>query len=305
MLTRIALTFLLLLGGLAPAAVNSVAGLANPLDNAGASARALGMGSAYVGVADDSAALFWNPSGLGGLRNTELALHHNSWLAGIIQETAVLALPMGGLGNFAASLSYVNYGNLPGYDDNGFQVSDYSANRYGGGIGWGKEVAKDIYAGASLKGALQSIAGSSTSDLSLALGALWVPRQDLRLGLAYSNLGTQVAGYSQAADLRGGASYSMPLSYSNRLLLALSGSFENRGVSRVQIGAEDMIHSFLALRLGYQLSLAETQIEGLSGLTAGLGVKYEGFGLDYAFLPYGDLGMAHRISLDYVFGQAR
>src|SRR6185369_7483472 len=96
---RLMLVGLLGLGALGSpgfSAVSSVAGLANPMDNAGVSARAVGMGSAFVGVADDSSALFWNPAGLGGLDNVELALHHNSWLAGIIQETAVLALPMGG-----------------------------------------------------------------------------------------------------------------------------------------------------------------------------------------------------------------
>lgn len=303
MLKTIVMTCLLSLAGSAVAAVNSVAGLANPLDNAGASARALGMGSAYVGVADDSSALFWNPSGLGGLKNTELALHHNSWLAGIIQETLVLGLPMGGLGGFGVSGSYVNYGNLPGYDDNGAQVAEYSANRYGAALGWGKEVMPKVFAGASLKGAIQSVADATYSDVSLALGALWVPLPELRLGLAYSNLGTQVAGYSQAADLRAGGSYHWILSTTNQLLLAASGSFEPQGVSRLQVGAEDMVHSFLALRIGYQASLAETQIDGLTGLTAGLGAKYEGFGLDYAFLPYGDLGSTHRISLSYLFGR--
>jgi hypothetical protein len=86
-------------------------------------------------------------------------------------------------------------------------------------------------------------------------------------------------------------------------LLALSGAIEPMGVNRVQVGAEDLIRKFLALRVGYQANLAETQIEGLTGLTAGLGVIYEGFGLDYAFLPYGDLGSTHRISLSYKFGQ--
>ena len=63
-----------------------------------------------------------------------------------------------------------------------------------------------------------------------------------------------------------------------------------------------MILSFLALRVGYQANLADNQIQGLTGLTAGIGVTYEGLGLDYAYLPYGDLDNTHRISLSYKFG---
>jgi hypothetical protein len=289
----------------AMAAVNSVASLANPMDNAGASARAQGMGSAFVGVADDSSALFWNPAGLGSLPYTELALHHDSWLAGILEETAVLGMPMGDLGGFGASLSYVDYGSLPGYDANGSGTSDYSADRYGIGVGWGKQILPELSAGASLKGSMQSVAGSNYSDIAADLGLLWLPIQDLRVGLAYSNLGTQVANYGLTSDLSLGASYNLKLISSNQLLVSVSGIFEPQGVNSLQAGAEDIIRSFLALRVGYDLALADTEIVGLTGLSAGLGLKLDGFSLDYAFIPYGDLGVTNRISLGYGFGQGK
>jgi hypothetical protein len=40
----------------------------------GFGARALGMGNAMVGLADDGAAMFWNPAGLGQLENSELTI---------------------------------------------------------------------------------------------------------------------------------------------------------------------------------------------------------------------------------------
>ncbi len=293
----------LILSGPGFSMVNSVAGLANPMENSGASARAQAMGGAFVGVADDSSALFWNPAGLAGLGKMEMALHHNSWLAGIIQETAVLGMPLGALGGVAASLNYVNYGSLPGYDDNGLRVADYSANRYGLGVGWGMRVLRDVSAGASLKGAYRTLGGTGYSDLSLDLGGLWEPRPALKVGLSYSNLGTAVGGFSQASALRVGGSYGMPLSDTNHILFAAAASVEPMGVNRLQAGVEDLIHSMLALRLGYQLNLADNQIGGLIGLTGGLGISYENFGLDYAYLPFGDLGTAQRLTLSYKFGR--
>jgi hypothetical protein len=299
-----AVLLFLAIAGAAPAAVNSVAGLANPLDNAGVSARALAMGSAFVGVADDSSALLWNSAGLGGLRDPEIALHHNSWLAGILQETAVGVMPLGRLGGVGLSVNYVNYGTFAGYDANGERQGDYSANRFGFGLGWGKEFIPGLSAGAAIKGAMRNVDNNSSSDASADFGALWAPLPGLRLGVDVANLGTKVDGYNQALDIRVGASYLHRVAADNRLLLAASGTVEPQGVNRLHVGAEDLIHNFLALRIGYQANLAETQIQGLSGLTAGGGISFSGLGLDYAFLPYGDLGAAHRVSLSYKFGQA-
>lgn len=296
---------LMALAGTVSAEVYSVASLANPTDNSGGSARALGIGGAFVGVADDSSALLWNPSGLSGLKKMEMALHHNSWLGGIIQETAVMALPMGPLGNFGASINYVGYGSIEGYDSSGTQVSSYSANRYGLGLGWGKEVLPGLSAGVGLKGAMRNMPTGSSSDVSGDLGVLWQPMKELRLGMALSNLGSSVAGYSQAAALRGGGSYLMKFSSNHQLLLAASAAFEPSGVNRIQLGVEDTLHSFLALRLGYQFNLADTQIQGLTGLSAGLGVTYNSFGLDYAYLPFGELGTSQRVSLSYKFDHPR
>ena len=71
---------LLLLGALAPSGlagvetVNSAAGLAFPGVAEAGSARAIALGSTYVGIAEGSASLPWNPAGLAGLCSDELAL---------------------------------------------------------------------------------------------------------------------------------------------------------------------------------------------------------------------------------------
>ncbi|HJT24550.1 MAG TPA: hypothetical protein VJ873_08220, partial [bacterium] len=46
--------------------VTGTASLAAPLDNLQGSARDMALGSAFVGVADDASALFFNPAGLSG-----------------------------------------------------------------------------------------------------------------------------------------------------------------------------------------------------------------------------------------------
>ena len=53
-----------------------------------------------------------------------------------------------------------------------------------------------------------------------------------------------------------------------------------------------------AIRAGYKHNSAINNTLGaLSGLTCGAGFKLGIMGIDYALVPYGDLGYTHRISL--------
>ena len=47
----------------------------------GAGCRAAALGGAYVAIANDAAALYWNPAGLARLDHNELLLMHADWLA--------------------------------------------------------------------------------------------------------------------------------------------------------------------------------------------------------------------------------
>jgi len=55
----------------------------------------------------------------------------------------------------------------------------------------------------------------------------------------------------------------------------------------------------VAGRAGY--STVTKDAGGLNGITAGLGLGYEGYSLDYAFVPFGDLGDTHRLSFGIRF----
>jgi hypothetical protein len=111
-----------------------------------------------------------------------------------------------------------------------------------------------------------------------------------------------VAGRSLASGLKMGASLGLEPNAENRLLLAASTEIQQAGVSRLQLGAEDTLFSLLALRAGYQFNLSNPDLSGLTGLTAGFGFSLRQFMLDYAYLPFGELGASHRFSVTYDFG---
>ena len=61
----------------------------------GVGARALGLGGAFVGVADDVTASFWNPAGLAQLNRKELSLMHAETFGSFLnQDFVAFALPL-------------------------------------------------------------------------------------------------------------------------------------------------------------------------------------------------------------------
>ena len=68
-------------------------------------------------------------------------------------------------------------------------------------------------------------------------------------------------------------------------------------------GVEYLLSDIIAFRFGYKSGLSETG--EFAGLNCGFGAKVRNFNLDYAFTPYGVLGLTHRVSLTYYVGREK
>jgi tetratricopeptide (TPR) repeat protein len=274
----------------------------NSLDNAGGGARALALGSAYVAVADDSSAPLWNPAGLARLTQTEIGLHHNAWLAGITQDDLALAVRTQSHGTWALSQDYVDEGSYDGRDANGALTTGFSANRIGLGLGWGGYVGSGLDLGFNLHESRQTLANFDYDSLSGSFGLLYRPMALLQIGLDYNALGNSSSGDPLAAGFRAGASLSLP-GASWHSLLAVGADLEPAGVDRLHFGGE-LGFGPAALRAGYDLAFQDDDLGGLNGLTLGGGLALGPVSVDYAYLPFGQLGVSQRISVQYAFNAA-
>jgi len=297
----IGLLSVVFLSGLAWAVedVRYIGGLAMPMTQVEGTARAMAMGSAVVGLPQGSASLLWNPAGLGVMDDCmEAGLHHNFGLGDSVSETAVFGMPMGIVGGFAAALNYGDKGKFNGYDSAGNGTGNYSAGNMGVRIGWGKEWIPGLSAGVTGKYNRQTLDDQSYNAFMADLGLMWNPISRLNFGLTYSNLGPKVADKNLDSGFRAGISYGL-----GYLLLAVSSELKPGGFDRVQGGMELNMYHVVALRVGYVNNLSDNKLEDLTGLTAGIGVQIvKNMMLDYAYVPFGELGITHRLSLTYKFG---
>lgn len=286
--------------------VNAAAGMAFPAVQEAGSARAVGMGSTYVGIAEGSATLPWNPAGLAGLCAPEISLHHSSTVIGSFQETAILGLPLNASNALGLSVNYGDNGVFEGRDAAGNVASDYSARAYGATLGWGFRILSELSLGAAVKFNREDLGSLSYNAPAVDLGALWSPTSSLSLGAAYTDLGPQAAGYNLDQGVNLGISNYFWKGGDFQWLLALSGQALTRSDTSLHVGLEGTFFQLLSLRGGYAYDFTHpVPSDGAPGWTLGIGAKLAQVSLDYSFVPLAEVGNVQRISLTYAFGDCK
>jgi hypothetical protein len=285
----------------------------------GAGCRAIAMGSAYAGLADDATALYWNPAGLAQLRSTEIEVYHNESFESIRNDFLGYARPLRE-GVFAAGVSglytpkdierrsglneadpYEPLSPIEGY----FQAYDIAAH-----AAYGRWLRNDLAAGAGVKFIQQTIDTESGIAAAADLGLLYRrPGSPLSLGCAVQNIGTPIKFIDK--------SYPLPLNFrlgaacrwNGRLVTTLDLNKPIDNFLFIGAGTEYTPIDFLSVRVGYRYRWYGLELGDMSGLSAGAGFNFKlgdtALHFDYAFVPFGVLGNSHRISLGMLFGHAR
>src|SRR5689334_20942107 len=90
--------------------------------------RAIAMGEAQVGLADDVYATYWNPAGLATLKVPEAGFVQNQYVEDISEQYLSYADPRSPLGTLAGSFTFLNVGKFQGYDAVGQPMGSVGAN---------------------------------------------------------------------------------------------------------------------------------------------------------------------------------
>lgn len=296
-----AMAFLMLAGG--RAAAQSAAG-AEAFDflRLDANARAVGLGGAYTALATDSNALLYNPAGLARVRASEATFMHNQYALGVTQQYIGAALKSG----FGFQFNYATLGDVPrttisnpAGTGSRINVSDSSL-----GAGYGHALTPDLAIGGGIKYISESLGDATANGYAVDLGGLYRMPDIKRLtfGASLLNLGPPVKFASTSeklpTTLRLGAGYALKLP-DNDVTFALDLTKSVLDKVRLGLGAETLIKEQFAVRAGF----TTRQDAGL-GLAFGFGWKGNKLGADYAFVPLGELGSAHRISFTLRWGKS-
>jgi len=271
----------------------------------GVGARAIGMGEAYTAQADDVHSLYYNPGGLALMQQRQASFMYSQMIQDLKFQHAAIGIPLEN-GAIGASVSYLGYGDIQGFDGSGNPSGDVSANSMVGTLGaaW---LGNLWSAGANVKGIREKLADESATGVAFDVGGTVIyPKpvlgSTIRFGAAVQNMGQGLKFLQERDPLptqwKVGVAALQLMNKKLNLSLDYNKARDTDGI--VSSGLEFWPVKFVALRTGY---IADDN-EG-AGIRAGIGLRVKGVNFDYAYAGMGDLGMTHRYELSLKFGEPR
>jgi long-subunit fatty acid transport protein len=288
------------------AGINSNAGTtAYSFLKIGVGARAVAMGSAFVGLADDQSAIYFNPAGLTQLQNRSFTTSYNNYLTDIQSGFIGYIHPYDEKTRLGISINYFNYGSFDKTDRNGENLGTFGAADFALIATYARKVNPLISLGVNAKFILEKIDNYTSDALALDIGAFHKSeKKKIQVGVMVQNLGYQLNGLSKEhkeslpAEIKVGVSHYV---HGLPLLVAVDGAKPFDNDIYFSLGAELSSFKPVFLRMGWS-SFGKNYKTGsdkdnLAGFSFGLGVNWKVYRFDYAYSSYADLGGVHRISI--------
>ena len=295
----LALSLALLGAPLAPRSAQAAAGEAGfAFLKLGVGARPMGMGSAYVALADDPTAVYWNPAGLGGAEGAQVSVMHNEWIQDFRQEFAAVSRSIGS-GTLGFGISGFYTSEFEKRDDVGNLIGHFGFNDLAVTGAYAHRFPHQATGGVAVKFIREMIDQDNATAVAFDLGGrIALGQSGVSLGAAVQNLGADAKFISESFPLprtiRGGAAISRAIpSLEGKGTLSAEVRKARGDDSRFHVGGEFEFKERVALRAGAKFGYDD------ESLSFGLGLIQRRFHFDYALVPFSsNLGTTHFVSLN-------
>jgi hypothetical protein len=263
----------------------------------GAGARPAGMGDAYVSLAEDATAAYWNPAGLAAVQSTHFTLMHQEWLSSARMETASLAHATG-VGNFGLHFSGMYFDELERFETaSATPTGRFNVYEIAVSGAYGRQIVKEVDVGVAVKGLHSKLDQDTANGWAADIGARYHTRiPGLTFAGVAQNLGPKLTFIQEEfplpATARVGADYQRDVpALRGRVTGAAELLFPTDGDARQHFGLEYVFRDLAAARIGYKANYDS------QGLTFGVGVRKAGYRFDYAYVDIdNDLGTGHKFA---------
>lgn len=283
--------------------------------------RASGMGEAYVAMADDASAAFWNPAGLAQVEGNEFFVSSTKWPADIQFEAAAVSLNAGGWGKMAIHILVLHMGDMrvrTAYFPDGTGEM-FTASSLAGGISIAKSMTDRFSMGVSLKYIREDYYNVTANGWAIDIGSVYETGwRGMKIGMSMSNFGPDIAfdgtykkwyDLEEPGEITDFEEYSIPLTFrfgvtvdvanfaGNNITLVADAIHPADNKEMVNIGAEMAVLGLAKIRVGYKMGADE------GGLAAGAGIKlpFANTSADVSYTDFGLLGSVFSMSIGLGF----
>ncbi|MCZ6678618.1 MAG: PorV/PorQ family protein [Candidatus Poribacteria bacterium] len=159
----------------------------------GSGARARALGNAFVAVADDASAVYWNPAGLTQVESPTVTLMDRITTLDTNYANIAGVLPFDAIGAFGLNVIFYSVGDIPIFDENANPGGDLSNKEGALSLSYAYSIS-NISFGVSLKGLYQwmdsgenaaSVIETRTRGSGIDLALLYQPFGRFRVGIIY------------------------------------------------------------------------------------------------------------------------
>src|SRR3989339_2005738 len=171
----------------------------------GTSARAISMGSAYVGVANDVSAINYNPAGLAQIKESQLMGQHTEWISDIKHDFLAFIRPTLN-GTMGLSVVYLSQGSIEGRDENRQRTGSFNAYDVATTVSYStvilSETKNPVSIGTNIKIIQQKIESESATGVAVDIGTQYdTSINNLKLGLSFQNIGPKMTFIQEGYNL--------------------------------------------------------------------------------------------------------
>ena len=170
-------------------------------------ARATGMGDAFVAIADDATASWWNPAGLARQEGKEFSLMHANWLPGfsfndMYYDFAAYKQEIPGFGVVGGNITYFYLGEMQRTNESGGDEGTFDTYEMAATLSYGTDLTDDLFIGINTKfiyshlsdtGAGKEKGSGTGHSVAMDIGLLYQFSEDLDFGATISNIGPKIS----------------------------------------------------------------------------------------------------------------
>lgn len=280
----------------------------------GVGARASGMGEAFVALANDASALYWNPAGAAQVQQNELIFSHVNWPVEVRHEFIGYLHRLGGqnvLGVSVTALHTDDFEETTVYQPLG-TGNFVSFGDLAVGLSFARRMTDRFSVGVTLKYVEETLAELHARNVFVDFGTYyWTGFGSSRFAVSVSNFGTNIKPAGTLYFRDGSATSSFqdfapPTVFrigfatevidrpGHKLTTALQLNHPNDNAENLNLGVEYWWRQALALRGGYRANVDEESFT----LGAGVALPLNRFhlNLDFSHTEFGNLGNASRFT---------
>jgi long-subunit fatty acid transport protein len=281
----------------------------------GVGGRASALGDAFVAIANDASALYWNPAGLSQFQSNEIFFSHNEWVVDINHDFLGAVYHLDQTNTFGIALTSLSMKDMPVTTE----YAPFGTGEYFGfgdlalAVTYSRKMTDQFSFGGTIRYMEETLDKLKMRGVMIDLGTYyWTGLGSTRFAVTVSNFGSQLApdgevilvgkrkvsewqSFSPPTVFRIGFAFEPYENEENRITTSIQLNHPNDNSENVSTGLEYAWKNIFFIRGGYKINVDEQNYTFGAGLKVPISIAE--FTFDYAYANFSRLGSAHRFSI--------